>query len=476
MESSYAASMGRPTQRVELVAGEREALEGLRKRQRSARSLAFRAGIILGCATGVTDKEVAKQARTTSWTVGFWRQRFNRGRLEALSDEPRVGAPRSISDERVEEVITTTLESMPQNATHWSSRALAQRLGMSQSSISRIWRAFGLQPHRRKSFSLSQDPQLIEKVRDIVGLYMEPPVNAVVLWVDEKSQIQALARSQPLLPMRPGQVERRTHDDRRHGTTSLFAALEVATGNVLAKCYRRHRSVEFRDFLDRIDAAVPKDQEVHIVLDNYATHKTALVRNWLAKRPRYRLHFTPTHSRGSIRWNAGSLNSVRSRSSEAIITRSSNSKRPSKPSLRITTPRPDLSGGSSPPTRSSPQSLDLLDPPFYKKSMTQDTSAPNGRIRQSQQSRRRAQQSRRQPSISRSAYLVAHCRVPYAEAPLEPALFRVHYPWPEPLTIPCRFPDAFLAVPFWRLGRGLGRARSKRSDIVQNGAMPSLKM
>ncbi len=295
IESLYAACMGRPTQRVELVAAEREALEDLRRRQRSARSLAFRAGIILGCATGVTDKEVARQLRTTSWTVGFWRQRFNRGRLEALSDEPRVGAPRSISDERVEEVITTTLESMPQNATHWSSRALAQRLGMSQSSISRIWRAFGLQPHRRKSFSLSQDPQLIEKVRDIVGLYMEPPVNAVVLWVDEKSQIQALARSQPLLPMRPGQVERRTHDDRRHGTTSLFA-LEVATGNVLAKCYRRHRSVEFRDFLDQIDAAVPRDQEVHIVLDNYATHKTALVRNWLAKRPRYHLHFTPTHS------------------------------------------------------------------------------------------------------------------------------------------------------------------------------------
>ena len=296
VESLYAPWMGRPTQRVELVAGEREALEALRKRQRSARSLAFRAGIILGCATGSNDKEVAKRLRTTNWTVGFWRKRFNRGRLEALYDEPRVGAPRSISDQRVEEVITKTLESIPKNATHWSTRGLAQQLGMSQSSISRIWRAFGLQPHRSKSFSLSPDPQLIEKVRDIVGLYMEPPVNAVVLCVDEKGQIQALQRSQPLLPMRPGQVERRTHDYMRHGTTSLFAALEVATGNVLTKCYRRHRSVEFRDFLDQIDAVVPKDREVHLVLDNYATHKTALVRSWLAKRPRYHLHFTPTHS------------------------------------------------------------------------------------------------------------------------------------------------------------------------------------
>ena len=364
MESLYAPWMGRPTQRVELMAGEREALEGLRKRQRSARSLAFRAGIILGCATGSNDKEVAKQLRTTNWTVGFWRKRFNRGRLEALYDEPRVGAPRSISDQRVEEVITKTLESMPKNATNWSTRGLAQQLGMSQSSISRIWRAFGLQPHRSKSFSLSQDPQLIEKVRDIVGLYMEPPVNAVVLCVDEKGQIQALQRSQPLLPMRPGQVERRTHDYMRHGTTSLFAALEVATGNVLTKCYRRHRSVEFRDFLDQIDAAVPKEREVHIVLDNYATHKTALVRSWLAKRPRYHLHFTPTHSSWINQVEPGLPNSVKSRSSEAIITRSNNSRRPSKHLLRNIMPRPNRSGGLSPPTRSSPLSPDLRDPPF----------------------------------------------------------------------------------------------------------------
>lgn len=288
--------MARPTQRVELLNGEQEALEDLKKRRRSSRHLAFRAGIILDCATGITDKEVAKRQRTTNWTVGFWRQRFNRGRLEALYDEPRVGAPRLIGDDVIEQVVTATLESMPQGGTHWSTRALAQRLGLSQSSISRIWRAFGLQPHRSKTFSLSADPQLVEKVRDIVGLYMEPPVNAVVLCVDEKSQIQALQRSQPLLPMRPGQPERRTHDYVRHGTTSLFAALDVATGNVLTKCYRRHRSIEFRDFLDRIDATVPPDQEVHVVLDNYATHKTALVRNWLAKRPRFHLHFTPTHS------------------------------------------------------------------------------------------------------------------------------------------------------------------------------------
>jgi Transposase and inactivated derivatives len=296
--------------------------------------LAFRAGIILGCATGSNDKEVAKQLRTTNWTVGFWRKRFNRGRLEALYDEPRVGAPRSISDQRVEEVITKTLESIPKNATHWSTRGLAQQLGMSQSSISRIWRAFGLQPHRSKSFSLSQDPQLIEKVRDIVGLYMEPPVNAVVLCVDEKGQIQALQRSQPLLPLRPGQVERRTHDYMRHGTTSLFAALEVATGNVLTKCYRRHRSVEFRDFLDQIDAVCLKTERfMSCWITTPPTRPRSCVAGWPNGRATTCTLPQPT-VRGSIRSSAGLPNSVKSRSSEAIITRSNNSRRPSKPLLR----------------------------------------------------------------------------------------------------------------------------------------------
>lgn len=282
-------------EKVTLRGGEQAALEALRRRRRSARGPAFRAGIILACAQGLSDTAVARRLRTTNWTVGFWRKRFNQGRMDALYDEPRVGAPRSISDQRVEEAIIKTLESTPRGATHWSTRSLGRELGMSQSSITRIWRAFGLQPHRSESFALSKDPQLIEKVRDIVGLYMNPPVNAIVLCVDEKSQIQALERSRPLLPMRPGQPERRTHDYVRHGTTSLFAALNVATGNVLTRCHARHRSIEFRKFLDQIDAAMPEDQDVHIVLDNDATHKTAMIRNWLAKRPRYHLHFTPTH-------------------------------------------------------------------------------------------------------------------------------------------------------------------------------------
>ena len=296
--------------------------------------------------------------------MGLWRKRFNRGRLEALYDEPRVGAPRSISDQRVEEVITTTLEKMPKNATHWSTRALAQQLGMSQSSISRIWRAFGLQPHRSKSFSLLQDPQLIEKIPDIVGLYMEPPVNAVVLCIDEKSQIQALQRSQPLLPMRPGQIERRTHDYVRHGTTSLFAALEVATGNILTGCYRRHRSVEFRDFLDQIDAAVPKDREVHIVLDNYATHKTALVRSSLGQTAPLppALYTNPQFVDQSGRALVCPTQSKADQARQSSLGQTT--PRGHRNHVRIIMPRPNRSGGSSPPTRSLLPSLVSLDPPF----------------------------------------------------------------------------------------------------------------
>jgi transposase len=232
--------------------------------------------------------------RIRQQTVSKWRKRFVSRGLAGLLDEPRPGTPRRVSDSDVEKVLTTTLESLPRDATHWSTRSLAEQAGLSRSTISRIWRAFGLQPHRSETFKLSKDPLFIYKVRDIVGLYLNPPDRAMVLCVEEKSQIQALDRTQPLLPMRPGQLERRSHDYKRHGTTSLFAALDVKTGAVIGECHRRHRSVEFRKFLDTIDANVPKDLEVHMILDNYGTHKTAAIRNWLVKRPRFHVHFTPT--------------------------------------------------------------------------------------------------------------------------------------------------------------------------------------
>jgi transposase len=216
--------------------------------------------------------------------------------VNGLFDEPRAGAPRQIDDEQIEKVVTETLEKSPKGATHWSTRLLAKKLKLSQSTVSRIWRAFGLKPHRSETFVLSTDPQLVQKVRDIAGLYLSPPVNALVLCVDEKSQIQALSRSQPILPLKPGQLERRTPDYFRHGTTSLFAALDIATGKVIGQCFAKHRSQEFRKFLDLIDQSVPADLEVHLVLDNYATHKTELIKQWLLKRPRYHLHFTPTHA------------------------------------------------------------------------------------------------------------------------------------------------------------------------------------
>jgi transposase len=249
---------------------------------------------VLACAEGITNKEAAAKLGVTIGTVGKWRQRFISQRLEGLSDEPRPGQPRKISDEDVERVIAMTLESTPADATHWSTRSMAKACGLNQTAVSRIWRAFALQPHRVETFKLSKDPYFIEKVRDVVGLYLDPPEKAVVLCVDEKSQIQALDRSQPLLPLRPGQAERRTHDYRRHGTTSLFAALNTATGELIGKCYPKHRSVEFRKFLDRIDKNVPEELDIHLILDNYSTHKTALIHRWLMKRPRFHLHFTPT--------------------------------------------------------------------------------------------------------------------------------------------------------------------------------------
>src|SRR5438094_1249135 len=285
---------GRPIPPLVVTEDQRATLESWTRRRKTAQALALRAKIILACAEGKPNGVVARQTRVRQQTVGKWRSRFLSRGLDGLLDEPRPGTPRRLGDAEVEQVLTTTLESLPRDATHWSTRSLAQQSGLSRSTISRIWRAFGLQPHRSETFKLSKDPLFIDKVRDIVGLYLNPPDRALVLCVDEKSQIQALDRTQPLLPMRPGQVERRTHDYVRHGTTSLFAALDVKTGEVIGRCHRRHRAVEFRKFLDAIEAAVPADRAVHLVLDNYATHKTPLIRRWLAQRPRYHVHFTPT--------------------------------------------------------------------------------------------------------------------------------------------------------------------------------------
>jgi len=285
---------GRPKARLSVSPTERVTLVQWSRRPKTAQALAQRARIVLACAAGDSNTVVARQLRVTKQMVGKWRARFIAQRLEGLLDEPRPGAPRRIADAQVENAVRLTLETLPRDATHWSTRSMATRSGLSQTTIRRIWHAFGLQPHRSETFKLSKDPLFVEKVRDIVGLYMSPPDKALVLCVDEKSQIQALDRSQPLLPMRPGQAERRSHDYRRHGTTSLFAALDVKTGEVVGECHARHRSVEFRKFLDTIEASVPDDLAVHLILDNYGTHKTALIRRWLAKRPRFHLHFTPT--------------------------------------------------------------------------------------------------------------------------------------------------------------------------------------
>ena len=287
---------GRPVAKMTLTAEEYATLQGWAQRPKTAQALALRARVILACAEGKSNTAVSGALQLCRQTVGKWRGRFLAQRLDGLLDEPRPGAPRRIGDSQVERVITFTLESTPANATHWSTRLMAQRCGMSQSAVSRIWRAFALQPHRSETFKLSRDPLFIEKLRDIVGLYLNPPERALVLCVDEKAQIQALDRTQPLLPMRPGQIERRTHDYERHGTTSLFAALEMASGKVIGECHRRHRALEFRRFLDTVEAATPAGLDVHLILDNYGTHKTPLIQRWLVRHPRYRLHFTPTGS------------------------------------------------------------------------------------------------------------------------------------------------------------------------------------
>lgn len=279
-----------------LTADERRQLQAWSRRPKSAQRLALRARIVLAAGDGHSNTEIADDLGITLPTVGKWRQRFLDDRLEGLADEPRPGPPRTIQDAQVEEAITVTLETKPANATHWSTRSLAKKLGLSQTAVGRIWRAFGLQPHRADTFKLSTDPFFIDKVRDVVGLYLNPPDRAIVLCVDEKSQVQALDRTQPLLPMTPGQAERGTHDYERHGTTSLFAALNVATGEVIGQCHRQHRQQEFVKFLDHIDAAIPvvAGKAIHIVMDNYGTHKTPRVKRWLQRHPRYVIHFTPT--------------------------------------------------------------------------------------------------------------------------------------------------------------------------------------
>src|ERR1700726_2626742 len=287
---------GRHLAPLGLNEAERSELMSLASRRCTAQALALRARIILACAEGEQSKVVAARLAIDPDTVGKWRRRFVEHRLEGLWDEPRSGTPRTIEDTRIEAVIVRTLETKPPDATHWSSRGMARASGLSVSTVQRIWRAFGLQPHRLETFKLSTDPDFVAKVRDVVGLYVAPPERAIVLCVDEKSQIQALDRSQPMLPMRPGQAARRSHDYKRHGITSLFAALDIATGRVIGKCFPRHRTVEFRKFLDEIEAAVPDDLDVHLVMDNYATHKTPLIRNWLAKRSRWHVHLTQSSS------------------------------------------------------------------------------------------------------------------------------------------------------------------------------------
>ena len=281
---------------IELSDDERARLEAWSRRRTTAQALALRARIVLAAAEGLSNSQIAERERVSRPTVTKWRNRFGALRLEGLLDEPRPGRPRTVTDEQVEAIVIATLESKPKNATHWSTRSLAEHLGLSQNAVWRTWQAFGLQPHRQEKFKLSTDPQFVEKVYDICGLYLDPPERAVVLCVDEKSQIQALDRTQPILPMLPGVPERATHDYKRHGTSSLYAALDLATGKVIGSLHQRHRAIEFHKFLKTIDQQVPAHLDVHLVLDNSSTHKTPKIQRWLAAHPRFHLHFTPTSS------------------------------------------------------------------------------------------------------------------------------------------------------------------------------------
>jgi transposase len=288
--------MGRPKAELTLSDEERAALEEWVRGRFTPQAWALRCRIILACAEGASNKDVAAQLGSTPHAVGRWRARFVQYRIAGLGDMPRSGGPRTVTDEQVAAVVAKTLESTPKNATHWSTRSMAKEMGLSQSSVSRIWRAFGLQPHRSETFKLSTDPYFVDKVHDVVGLYLDPPERALVFCVDEKSQIQALDRSQPVLPMMPGVPERATHDYVRAGTTTLFAALEVATGKVIGSLHRRYRAEEFKKFLIKLDKEVPDGLDVHLICDNYATHKTPAIKKWLLAHPRFHLHFTPTGS------------------------------------------------------------------------------------------------------------------------------------------------------------------------------------
>jgi transposase len=287
-------SRGPQLAKLELTVQENNQLVEWTRRHKTSQALALRSRIVLACAQGVDNCEVARRCGVMRQTVSKWRNRFLERRLDGLLDEPRPGAPRKLDDARIETLIATTLNERPREATHWSTRLLAKKVGVSQTTVSRAWRAFGLQPHRSETFKLSTDPLFIDKVRDIVGLYMDPPTKAMVLCVDEKSQIQALDRTQPILPLAPGLPERRTHDYKRHGTTTLFAALDVASGKVIGELHRRHRSKEFLTFLRTIENNVPAELDVHLIMDNYGTHKTPTVKGWLARHPRFHVHFTPT--------------------------------------------------------------------------------------------------------------------------------------------------------------------------------------
>ena len=290
------ARTGRPKAELVLTDEEREQLVSWSRRAKSAQSLALRSKIVLSCAQGLDNIAVAAKLGVVPATVSKWRRRFVEHRLDGLVDEPRPGGPRSISDEQIEAVIIATLERTPKDATHWSRASMAAETGLSRSTVGRIWRAFSLKPHLVDTFKLSTDPLFIAKVRDVVGLYLDPPERALVLCVDEKTGIQALDRSSPVLPMMPGMPERRTHDYARSGVTTLFAALDVASGQVIGSLHRRHRAVEFKKFLAKIDANVPADLDVHLICDNLATHKTPAIATWLAAHPRFHLHFTPTSS------------------------------------------------------------------------------------------------------------------------------------------------------------------------------------
>jgi transposase len=298
------AGKARKASEIKLSKDERDFLQRLVRRRKVALADAQRAEIVLRAAEGINNCQIADAVGVTRETVRKWRGRFVRHRLDGLDDEPRCGAPRKIGDDRIEEIVTRTLEAKPKDATHWSTRGMAKASGVSVSTVHRIWRAFSLQPHRTETFKLSTDPQFVEKVRDIVGLYLDPPEKALVVCVDEKSQSQALDRTQPLLPMRPGQIERRTHDYDRHGTTTLFAGLiaavtaetRIKAGTVIGTCMPRHRAQEFRKFLDEVECNVPDGFDVHVVMDNASSHKTKLIRNWFARRPHWHQHFTPTSS------------------------------------------------------------------------------------------------------------------------------------------------------------------------------------